>query len=158
MNQYVLLFISSILFFILFYNLNEKDTEKDTEKVESFSPMTSNVTFEANVVDASYLNRKFDQLVTLKGELSEMRNTLYNKKLTDFIIINPKYKSIEDDTNPQQFDAEIKKDGNFSNSINLSVPIGKKGEQGSTGDRGIQGKSGDQGIKGPVGHCGAIIS
>ena len=158
MNQYVLLFISSILFFILFYNLNETDTETDTEKVESFSPMTSKVTFEANVVDASYLNQKFDQLVTLKGELSEIRNTLYNKKITDFLIIKPKYKSIEDDTNPQQFDAEVNKEGNFSNIMNLSIPIGIKGEQGPVGDKGIQGKYGDQGIKGPVGHCGAIIS
>lgn len=154
MNKYVLLFMSSILFFILFYNLNKKGTEE----VESFSPMTSDVDVEANVVDASYLNRKFDKLVTLKGELSEMRNTLYNKKITDFLIIKPKYKSIEDHTNPQQFDAEMNKEGDFSNIMNLSIPIGIKGEQGPVGDQGIQGKYGDQGIKGPVGHCGAIIS
>lgn len=159
MKKYGLLIMSIIVFFALFYILN------NNEQIETFSPMSSDATPtnlsvnpEANVVDANYLNAKTNQLVNLKNDLSKIRDTLYNKKLTDFIIVQPKYKSLEDSANPQQYDVEISKTDNFSNTIALSVPIGIKGEQGAVGNKGPRGPQGPQGDKGSVGHCGAIIS
>ena len=140
MKQYGLLILSILVFFVLFYNLNSN------EQIETFSPMTSDATSTnldvnhmANAVDATYLNAKTTQLVNLKNDLSKIRDTLYNKKLSDFLMIQSTYKSL-DDANPQQFDVNITKEGDFSNIIHLGVPIGTKG------------------IQGPVGHCGAIIS
>lgn len=164
MKKYGLLIMSIIVFFVLFYILNNNEQTK-IYKIETFSPMSNETTPinldvnpQANAVDARYLNDKTAQLVNLKKELSEMRNTLYQKKLTDFLIIQPKYKSLEDSANPQQYDIEISKTDNFSNTIDLSVPIGIKGEQGAVGNKGPRGPQGPQGEKGPVGHCGAIIS
>lgn len=158
MKQYGLLILSILVFFVLFYNLNSN------EQIETFSPMTSDATSTnldvnhmANAVDATYLNAKTTQLVNLKNDLSKIRDTLYNKKLSDFLIIQPTYKTL-DDANPQQFDVDITKEGDFSNIIHLSVPIGTKGVQGPVGNKGSQGKKGETGEKGPVGHCGAIIS
>ena len=164
MKNYGLLIMSIIVFFVLFYILNNNEQIKHSH-IETFTPTTSDakansleVNPQSNAVDARYLNEKNSQLVNLKKELSEMRNTLYNKKLTDFLIVKPKYKSLEDSANPQQYDIEITKTENFSNDIDLSVPIGIKGEQGPLGNKGSQGQQGQQGEKGPVGHCGAIIS
>lgn len=158
MKQYGLLILSIIVFFVLFYILNSN------EQIETFSPMSSdatptnmNVNPQANAVDANYLNAKTTQLVNLKNDLSKIRDTLYNKKLSDFLIIQPTYKTL-DDANPQQFDVDITKESDFSNIIHLSVPIGTKGVQGPVGNKGSQGKKGETGEKGPVGHCGAIIS
>ena len=163
MKNYGLLIMSIIVFFVLFYIFNN-DHIKNSH-IETFSQNTSdatptdlNVNPLANAVDARYLNEKTSQLVNLKKKLSEMRNTLYDKKLTEFIIVKPNYKSIEDSANPQQYDVEITKTDDFSNTINLSVPVGIKGEQGPVGNKGPRGQQGQQGEKGPVGHCGAIIS
>ena len=159
MKQNGLLIISIIVFSLLFYILNNNNNYEQNiaPQIETFTSEKLDINPYADAVDVTYLNTKTTQLIKLKNDLLEIRNNLYNKKLTDFLIVKSKYKDL-DDANPQQYDVEIKKEGNFSNIINLSVPIGIKGEQGLVGNKGSQGQRGQTGEKGPVGHCGRIIS
>ena len=159
MKQNGLLIISIIVFSLLFYILNNNNNYEQNiaPQIETFTSENLDINPQADAVDVTYLNTKTTQLVKLKNDLLEIRNALYNKKLTDFLIVKPKYKDL-DDANPQQFDVEIAKQDNFSNIMNINVPIGIKGEQGLVGNKGSQGQRGQTGEKGPVGHCGAIIS
>ena len=154
MKQYIVLITSVILFFSLFYLLNKPIEESMT----NITPATSDIIVDtlSTKIDSNALTGVMNNLIELKQKLATIRGNFYDQSLSKVIQVKSKYKDL-DSNNPQQFDVTIENLENFSNIINIDVPIGEKGIQGPTGNKGKPGLKGKQGEKGPVGNCGAVL-
>lgn len=155
MKQYILLISSIILFLILFFILNKPIVELMT--TTNTETNTTTINPQSIKVDSNALNQDLNQLIELKEKLTKIRGILYDKSLSKVLQIKSKYKDLDNDSNPQQFDLTIEKLEDFSNIIDIDVAIGKKGVQGPEGNKGKKGLQGKEGEKGVEGNCGAII-
>lgn len=155
MKQYILLISSIILFLILFFILNKPIVELMT--TTNTETNTTTINPQSIKVDSNALNQDLNQLIELKEKLTKIRGILYDKSLSKVLQIKSKYKDLDNDSNPQQFDVTIEKLEDFSNIINIEVAVGKKGIQGPEGNKGKKGLQGKEGEKGVEGNCGAIL-
>lgn len=155
MKQYILLISSIILFLILFFILNKPIVELMT--TTNTETNTTTINPQSIKVDSNALNQDLNQLIELKEKLTKIRGILYDKSLSKVLQIKSKYKDLDNDSNPQQFDLTIEKLEDFSNIIDIDVAIGKKGVQGPEGNKGKKGLQGKEGVKGVEGNCGAIL-
>lgn len=119
---------------------------------------------EANYVDSIYLNNYDDKIKTLMTKISEMRSSVSEKNINNFIKFKCSYKKpvekqligVKNDSD--YFDVTNTSDGILSNTIHMEVPVGQKGVPGPQGDQGTHGIKGEQGAIGETGNCGSVLN
>jgi len=125
-----------------------------------------NIVFpEANKVDASNLEMRINHLDSVIEELNAIRDAVSSSKQILKLTSSEKEAPAQDavrvptytgiDTS-EVFDITISGEP-LAQTINIEVPIGKRGPDGNVGKRGPKGKKGEPGDVGPVGYCGLSI-
>ena len=157
---FAILCVLLIICFLFYYNKPIKEN-----LVASPDTVTSSdiVNRQADYIDTNYLNEYSKNLSELTTKCNDLRNSLNQKRLGDFMTFDCKYKTppstelIGVQNNSEMFSVDVSANGPLSNTIIIEVPVGKKGAPGPPGDMGEKGETGDVGPIGETGNCGNVL-
>lgn len=157
---FAILCVLLIICFLFYYNKPIKEN-----LVASPDTVTSSdiVNQQADYIDTNYLNEYSKNLSELTTKCNDLRSSLNQKRLDDFMTFDCKYKTppstelIGVQNNSEMFSVDVSANGPLSNTIIIEVPVGKKGAPGPPGDMGEKGETGDVGPIGETGNCGNVL-
>lgn len=163
----MILFVTTVCFIILFYFIHWYSNSSIIEGNLVTTPNTavdkgSLIDPQSNYIDGIYLNQYDKKLSELINKISDLRNSVSDKSIHNFMKFNCKYKEpIEErligvKNDSKVFTATTTSEGALSNTINIEVPIGQKGLPGPQGDQGDEGEKGETGPIGVTGNCGSV--
>jgi len=158
---FTILCVLLIICFIYYYH--NKPIKENLATSPDTVTSSDIVNQQSDYIDTNYLNNYSKNLSELTTKCNDLRSSLNQKRLGDFMTFDCKYKEppstelIGVQSSSEMFSVDVSSNGPLSNIITIEVPVGKKGAPGPQGDMGEKGETGDVGPVGETGNCGNVL-